>query len=604
MAKKLISFLIVLLVATTAHAIEDICPGGSSPDSNVIECLDFDDLTNCTTGNETTCLEDNRFAPASDVLWGNSSKEGFHIEAGGILGAGRLTLKPRKGSSGIFSTMQDFLPSTYDELTVRWYQRHRGGYLFYNSSSHSTGLGFTCSGGLDGFGLDNAVYPFVYHNSDDCVNYSTGPSTGALHSIQQTEGTGEETLGPEKWQRIEIHVKVDTSCTDSGSLYGCNGELQVWIDDTLIIDRSDMNWGGVVASAKAVHNWGPRIYNHIGHPYWEPEMDYDQFVWSVEAYTGDGNPLIGAATGEGAVGTAVPIKMGQTQRNPICADVSGAAVYRPYTDGAQLSRGAYQALYFRSSAITEVYPSNDHNLGLYGETCINSREDASLRVDVTGSELGAGIYHEMFVDPTRDTHSVHGFLYIPSGQTNVFTPDPVILAGFHRYGNEGGNWDEKVGLCVTTNQKLGLCDHNHPAAVQVIQETTTDVPLDRWFEFSVLMEDDGGNGTISLAINRDYLIEDAVSNLDLAARWMNSTSGVKGLAIGVMQYTNTRPFTVYYDEFSTGTASFIDCTGWGADCPETFRGTALAAFGPTSTTPDPPEEVVASTNSRGYVPWF
>src|SRR5947209_5259990 len=50
-----------LFLAAPADAVEPICPGGSSPRSDIVLCLDFDTLTNCTTGQEPQCWLDNGY---------------------------------------------------------------------------------------------------------------------------------------------------------------------------------------------------------------------------------------------------------------------------------------------------------------------------------------------------------------------------------------------------------------------------------------------------------------------------------------------------------------------------------------------------------------
>ena len=61
MRSKLIFFVLLftLVLAINAIAPESICPGGSSPRSDVIWCADFDQLANCPNGNERQCWVDN-----------------------------------------------------------------------------------------------------------------------------------------------------------------------------------------------------------------------------------------------------------------------------------------------------------------------------------------------------------------------------------------------------------------------------------------------------------------------------------------------------------------------------------------------------------------
>jgi hypothetical protein len=93
-----------------ATAVEPICPGGSSPRADIVLCIGFDTLTNCTTGIENQCWNDNGFNTSERPV-GESTDYSWKIVRGnGAVGAGFATSRAPAGSVGSGVAAKEYAP--------------------------------------------------------------------------------------------------------------------------------------------------------------------------------------------------------------------------------------------------------------------------------------------------------------------------------------------------------------------------------------------------------------------------------------------------------------------------------------------------------------
>src|SRR5436309_12680685 len=105
-----------LFLVMPAMAIEPICPGGSSPRADIALCVDFDTLTNCTTGTEDQCWSDNGYNGHGVHTGGQGPYAWTIAKDGGAVGNGYVRVRPRPGAvigtGGFFEPPPGFLPLT------------------------------------------------------------------------------------------------------------------------------------------------------------------------------------------------------------------------------------------------------------------------------------------------------------------------------------------------------------------------------------------------------------------------------------------------------------------------------------------------------------
>src|SRR5439155_25473922 len=78
-----------LFLAQPAAAVEAICPGGSSPRSDIKFCVDFDNLTGCTTGLEDACWLNNGYDSRPQLVASPNAEHSWKVLGdGGAVGLG------------------------------------------------------------------------------------------------------------------------------------------------------------------------------------------------------------------------------------------------------------------------------------------------------------------------------------------------------------------------------------------------------------------------------------------------------------------------------------------------------------------------------------
>lgn len=284
-------FLPVLLLASTAAAIEDICPGGSSPRGDIVKCMDFE--TACASDSSDLCWTDNGFSYRDDHR--GTDMRILTDASKAVLGTRYALLKGIIGGTGTgYATYT--LPSPQNELRIRWYQKfHQYQHYYYN---HFLGITINKTGGsacTRGATLEIGGQSSAY-------TYSSG-SCGVLppsEALYPNQGTAPPVIKNGKYYLFEVSVKMDTSCGTPGAWNGCNGEYKLWIDGTLVTSYTNLNWGGVTNGAQIIDVAPARNYNHKRNGEKPGEVWIDQIVIGNSAST-----AIGAATGATNLGTAV-----------------------------------------------------------------------------------------------------------------------------------------------------------------------------------------------------------------------------------------------------------------------------------------------------------
>ena len=280
-----------LFLAAPAMAVEPICPGGSSPRADIVWCADYDNLTNCITGQENQCWIDNGYVQS--YTNGVVNPYVFKIIPGSAaVGTGFIRGMPRPGSTGTAQGVKEPMPGgAVTAFNLRYYVRYRQ-YMSNETGIHgpqieASGVG-GCSSAIKFQGTTYGVWSYYPFNC--------GVTSFQIPPNIRLDPRGR--LYDNRWYLVEMHVAMDTACTNTADVHGCNGVYRLWIDDVLLVEYTDLNFGGVTHGMK----WGsraflPENYYHPGVAPWRYQLDYDNFVYS------NTGAKIGPAANENARGT-------------------------------------------------------------------------------------------------------------------------------------------------------------------------------------------------------------------------------------------------------------------------------------------------------------
>src|SRR3989442_9299065 len=119
-----------LFLAQPAAAVEAICPGGSSPRSDIKFCVDFENLAGGTTGLEDACWTNNGYSSRPTFLPSPNADHSWKVlGGGGAVGLGYGSLRPVVGGVGDGNVVQEPVPgwplsagaSPTLEIALRYY---------------------------------------------------------------------------------------------------------------------------------------------------------------------------------------------------------------------------------------------------------------------------------------------------------------------------------------------------------------------------------------------------------------------------------------------------------------------------------------------------
>lgn len=564
---------LTLAASTSVSAQEAICPGGSNPRADVLLCRDFDKVSRCTTGRETDCWADNGFNASAmrDAFGFSIGKTGAAAGNGMLYGSGEY------GSTGPGYTEFPFSRG-YDAMTMRYYVKFDKSYMMYGAGSHGPGIrggGTNCTMGGT---FEQPLFGYFYYNAGTC---------GAGSMDLKANKSAAPILRNNRWYLIEQQRITDTQCSNINDTHGCNGVARLWIDGVLVMEYTDINWGGVKNGLKWGGVNGPRHYFHVRVPEWKPNIFFDNLVVAGSAQT------IGAAANENARGTA-------DMNSPYLTymSIEPFAGHHPADDCSSTPSAMSSNLsqWWRSRA---VYDSSVVYNGMV-DKCPGPSSNASMKVALSGGKSdgggiawgragggGAGALH------TFEQQVLSGWIYLPS--SNDYSTFPA-LSGFRGYSCgidrcDTAQWGNYLALTVN-NGKWALVERVNKEVVspQVVLTSTEAVQFDRWQEFEMVIWRDQ---RVSLSINRKRLFEK--TGVPLRVDWMFELPVDSSLVAGIIDYTGAKPFTAYFDDMKSGTASFWNCDGWSSSaCP--FSGQSTPGTPPASPPPLPvaPQGVTAA----------
>lgn len=537
-----LSALAVMIFSPCAFAAtESICPGGSAPRSDIVYCLDFENLASCRNGREDECLRQNKlFAHRSDL-------PGYLVKSGAAAaGNGFLVGKGASGGTGP-GYMNETIPGgPYQAVSLRFYIKFGPGWMSY-THNHGPGINGSGSGCHLHGQFEQSQFSYYTYNTGNCGpgSFDLAPNQPHLPLIRNN-----------RWYLVEEQRIADSRCRNAGDAHGCNGIYRLWIDEQLVAEYTDINYGGVVNGLRFGDFWGPRDYYHVRVPAWEPEIYFDNFAISR---TGT---YIGPARNENSRGQADPLSPYANYqgiepfigRHPV-SDCSTPSGYLGTNYGQEWRNGA-------------LLQSTIAHRG-FTDRCGGSA-DKALRVDISSSSGGGGVYWErwrgrqdMIIFPQQ---VIHGWIYLPS--SNDYSNDPALV-GFRGYACAGGScegaqWGNYVALTVHEG-RYALVQRTRASMPSPVLVAASDrsVKFDQWQEFEIIVWQDK---KVSLTIERQRLY--SKYSLPLNVDWLFSGTVDNGAVLGVIDFSGEPRFTVYYDDVSLGSASFWSCDGWhSSGCP-------------------------------------
>lgn len=565
---------LILLCAVSAHAIESICPGGASPRGDIVKCMDFE--TACASESSDLCWTDNGFTSRDDHRGTDMTIVTDAAKA--VVGSRHAKLAGIVGGTGTGYATYDLSPNEA-EIRVRWYQRfHQYQHYYYN---HFIGIGLTGTGCSRGATLEIGGQSSAYlYSSGTC---GVLPPSESLHPNQSVAPV----IKSGKWYLFETAIKVDTSCSNSGIWNGCNGEYKLWIDGTLVISYTNINWGGVTHSA-VINDLSPaRNYNHKRNGVIPGEVYIDQIVIGDSASTS-----IGAAAGAANLGTAVADSYA-TECGIEPFYLNAGASYSPESDWQSASGGAITVCGTAGATwrtVAGTAEASIYHTGVVADSNATmdfgfSRPIAeqSFKASCTGANCGAGRLVPRSNGPVSGSEGdgntnayrngalpqqvMHGYIYLPTASV----PNGLITyAGF--VGDGTTTHSNFVGISENTG-KWAIMQRSADGTPAIVSTSGKTITRDTWHRFEIIVWDSEG---VSLMIDNERVFDQLA--LTSSPTWLFDAAhnaDHSGAVIGIIDYRGTGTVTAYYDDLSIGSTSFWSSDGWGSDSPFTSAVSSL-----------------------------
>lgn len=301
-----------LVCAPATDAVEPICPGGASPRADIVWCSDLENY------NDAACQSD----PSSKACWvannwtreptNNTSNFGtpiplanrWQIGAHGTpaVGTGYLKLTPMISSVGtgtsFFCGANVECATRYSAVNYRYYRKFEGGRLMHIDGGHGGDLDLVSAGGANSgsFRIQNSLNFNMYHTGNCGGSYFLYPNQPNSPVVRLN-----------RWHMIEMYGKVDTECPGGDVVGGCNGVFKLWVDNVLVSDYNNVNYGGTFKGC-LFNQQSISEHNHFGYPAWGTgSISYDNLVYAGVT-SGDTLGQIGHAANDcfalGTCGTA------------------------------------------------------------------------------------------------------------------------------------------------------------------------------------------------------------------------------------------------------------------------------------------------------------
>lgn len=565
--KKLFTLAFLFLFPQLAYAVEAFCPDGASPNADITFCAGYETTTGCTTGCESACFLNNGY----DELNENHS-DSICIEndaAVAVEGTRYVSSRGKFGSSGPGYVTKNLPLDNRKLVRYRKYIQFRQRPMYYHN--HLSGVGGSGSGGCSvGATIEMGGQSGLYmYSSTSCGGggFDLHPNQGVNPKFQNN-----------KWYRIESLMKMDTSCTDQNDPHGCNGVYKLWVDGTLVISYTDINWGGAKNSADFLTMDDPRDYYHQRVPEWRPETLTDALVISKSEAN-----MIGAAAGEANIGDGDDGVYYDIQCGIESFHASGSNTYAPESDWAPSptvsicghnatgyrTAGAYVTSPHHTGVITDsatgtVYVSRPIAEQSYRGQCSGPCGSGFLMPRINGPASGSEgdgntNAYRGYVHPTR---AVYGYIYLPSASV---PNDKIAYTGF--VGKDTVTHSNYVAI-TEDSDFWGIIQKNSDGTPTVTHTTAVPIVRDTWHKFQIMIWD---TQKVSLMINDALLLDK--QTLPASVSWAfdgshNSDNG--GEVPTLIDYIGTGTVTVYVDDIAAGTMSFWNCDGWTTEsCPFT-----------------------------------
>lgn len=559
-----VALLCFQLFAAIAHAApEAICPTGASPRSDIVWCAGFDDLDQCTTGQEAGCLSDNGVT----TLNASHATKGLKIKSCPVASPLTTSTGCMYGSGEASGTGPGYSNKTYTRVTsacLRYYVMFGDGYLqnISDTGNHGPGLiysdGTSCAGKIT---LDFTLTEMrASHQAD-----ATASCTGTAPEGQNIAITGTQwTPKNNQWYRVEMCSTMDTEVS-SGT--AGNGTLSVKIDGVTAISRTNLNIRGDDATAGWEDAYLGRSFVGLGVPRWEPNIYFAGF-----AFSNDGTE-IGASPDEASIAAG---------------DASSPYWYTVAGDGAEEMKLSSDCsapggtTHYVTNGMAEDWSiaptyvtTPDHNGYACAASCVGCTTSNAMEAETTTTGQRAGAAHLMnnHSSTINSTQTMHAWVYLASG--NDYTTEVPFL-GFTRYcaGGGGGNDRCVAGLARNSSGKLVVMYYTDHAKGTTIA-STADITTDAWHEVQFAIKDDN---TVYAQLNGAWVIDGSTPSQAVATWAFDDVSAGPAYSVfGILRDSPATTFTVLYDDMDSGAVSFNDSKFWGTSIPSGFETQAVTA---------------------------
>lgn len=185
---------------------EKICPGGSTPDPNIIWCDDFED------GDWTDTWDVNNYQPQNGVECGNRGYKDNCCLCSGLFGG------PDANGGYSARTGSYWFWGNHSEIYFRWYTRVSDPFIWGNDESNMTF--HDGPSGMVNLNKWGTLKPMIQVAANDTAYGHSGAN------LYQNQGN-DITLIAGHWYLFEWHMKINTVGVEDGI-------EELWVDDVTL----------------------------------------------------------------------------------------------------------------------------------------------------------------------------------------------------------------------------------------------------------------------------------------------------------------------------------------------------------------------------------
>ena len=260
---SIVSVVFTLLAASFTAATEAFCPGGSSAQTNILFCRDFETATESYPADAYFARE---------------------IIGDAAVGNGAIALRGYPGGPSNGYGGASWTPS--DAINTRYYFKFKDGYLLPVGENVNHGPGIQYSGVCQ----VNFRPDWTMTTPPNLEFFTTCGGTGEY--VRLVTNRANVTLRNNRWYLAEVQTIMNTPGQN-------NGIARFWVDEQLVLEYTNLfirDTTNVQFNQGLIYN----SYTHRGNPAWPQKMLFDNFVVSNGTY-------IGPAVEENSRGTADPL---------------------------------------------------------------------------------------------------------------------------------------------------------------------------------------------------------------------------------------------------------------------------------------------------------